>query len=267
MDYEGLPDVAAAYTKGFVYDGSRRSAYRQRSIGAPLGDADGRRLVGCIQNHDQVGNRAHGERLTALTEPGLVRVAALLLCAAPHTPMLFMGEEHGETNPFQYFTSHPEPELAEAVRKGRAEEFAAFDAFSGEVPDPQDPETVTRSTIDWSRADTPEGICRQSLWADLLRVRRDQPALSNGRRDLVTVLESRPDVLVVLRRAEDGSGVLIAANIGPGPVSLQIAGGDLGETLVDTRDVRYGGDGQTASATDRSVTVPSGSAALWSVRG
>lgn len=146
VDYTGLPDVAAGYTRGFVLDG-RYSRYRERAVGAPLGELPGHRLVACIQNHDQIGNRALGDRLTTLVDPARLRVAVVLLCAAPTTPMLFMGEEYGETQPFQYFTSHPEPELAETVRQGRAEEFVRFSAFAhAEVPDPQDPATLERST-------------------------------------------------------------------------------------------------------------------------
>ncbi|MPZ74673.1 MAG: malto-oligosyltrehalose trehalohydrolase [Nitriliruptorales bacterium] len=213
VDYGGLIDVAGAYQRGFVYDG-HYSVHRRRTVGAPLHDVPGYRLVTSIQNHDQVGNRAVGDRLTTLVAPELVEVAIVLLCASPTTPMLFMGEEYGETNPFQYFTSHPEQDVADAVRAGRREEFAAFAAFSGgPVPDPQDPATMERSRLDWSRADTPPGRARQDLWRRLLQLRRDVPALRNGRRDLVEVLAVDDERLALLRRDEDGSGVLVVANL------------------------------------------------------
>jgi maltooligosyltrehalose trehalohydrolase len=213
IDYAGLPDVATAYQRGYIYDG-HYSTFRRRTVGAPLGDIPGHRLVSCIQNHDQVGNRAAGDRLTTVVAPELVEVAIVLLCASPTTPMLFMGDEYGETNPFQYFTSHPEPDLADAVRNGRREEFASFAAFSGtEVPDPQDPATLARSRLDWGRAETPEGRRRRELWGRLLRLRREHPALGNGRRDLVEILYVDAERLAVIRRSEAGPGVLVLANI------------------------------------------------------
>jgi maltooligosyltrehalose trehalohydrolase len=258
----GLPDVAAAYRQGFVYDGSRWSPFRERTVGAPFAaDEDGRRLVGCIQNHDQIGNRAAGDRLTTLADPALVRVAALLLCAAPHTPMLFMGEEHGETNPFQYFTSHPEPELAEAVRSGRAAEFANFSSFAaGEgVPDPQAVETFAGSRIDWSRAGSDEGRAWTALWTDLLALRRAQPALCDGRRDLVELHEVGAGVLSLTRGGEDG-GVVVAANLGGGPATLPVP--DAGTVLLSTADSRYGGAGEPIALADGRVTLPARSAVL-----
>ncbi|MEX2621477.1 MAG: malto-oligosyltrehalose trehalohydrolase [Egibacteraceae bacterium] len=263
IDYAGLPDVAQAYRRGFLFDG-RYSQYRQRTVGAPLGDVPGHRLVTCVQNHDQVGNRAAGERLTTLVEPALVRVAILLLCASPTTPMLFMGEEYGETRPFQYFTSHPEPELAAAVRTGRAEEFTAFAAFSGvDVPDPQDPATRDASVLDWSAAETPEGASRRALWAELLRLRREHPALGNGRRDLVEVAGAPNAHQLSLRRGDPrGAPVLLAANLSASPARIAAPPGRW-PLLVSTDAPRYGGAGGEVSAGDGVLTLPPHSAALW----
>jgi maltooligosyltrehalose trehalohydrolase len=260
VDPAGLPDVAIAYRQGFVHDGSRWSPFRERTPGAPLPDhADGRRLVACIQNHDQVGNRAAGERLLAIADPALVRVAALLLCAAPHTPMLFMGEEHGETNPFAYFTSHPEPELAEAVRTGRAEEFAGFAAFSGaDVPDPQDPATFEASRLDWSRAEREEGRAWTALWTDLLRLRRERAALSDGRRDLVEV-HRVDDRLLSLTRG-GAAPVVVAANLSTEAATLPAPGA--AAVLLSTDDARYGGSGGRVALADGEVLLPPTCAAL-----
>ena len=258
VDYAGLPDVPEAYRRGFLYDG-RYSTYRRRTVGAPLGDVPGSRLVACIQNHDQVGNRAAGERLLTLVGPELTRVAAVLLAAAPATPMLFMGEEYGETAPFQYFTSHPEPELAEAVRSGRREEFAAFDSFgeASEVPDPQDPATVDRSTLDWSSADSPQGKAWRDLWASLLRLRRTQPALGNGRRDLVRTVAVDDGVMAVARHDDDGSAVLVVANLTDrsARVPLPPTAGAAWRLLLDTE--------QTAVVRDEAIVVGPRSASLW----
>jgi maltooligosyltrehalose trehalohydrolase len=262
VDPEGLPDVALAYQRGFLHDGTRYSPFRERTPGAPFpSDADARRLVGCIQNHDQVGNRAAGERLLAITDPALVRVAALLLCAAPHTPMLFMGEEHGETNPFAYFTSHPEPELAEAVRKGRAEEFAGFAAFAGAtVPDPQALETFEASRIDWAKAETDEGRAWRALWTDLLALRRSEPALSDGRHDLVVVHRAADGGLSLTRPGLRGAGVAVVGNLGGQPLEVPAPGASA--VLLSTSDERYGGDGAEVSAGDGTVRLPARTAAL-----
>ncbi|HUH06232.1 MAG TPA: malto-oligosyltrehalose trehalohydrolase, partial [Egibacteraceae bacterium] len=153
-DYAGLEDVAAAYRDGFVYAG-RYSVARERTVGAPLtDDVGGHRLVSSLQNHDQVGNRARGERLTSLAPPALVRACAVLLCAAPHAPLLFMGEEFGAQTPFLYFAGHIEDDLADAVTAGRREEFADFSSFTAEIPDPQAESTFLDSRLDWGEAAT-----------------------------------------------------------------------------------------------------------------
>ena len=261
VDYAGLPDVAEQYRRGFLYDG-RYSVYRRKTVGAPLGDIPGHRLVTCIQNHDQVGNRAAGDRLTTLVPPELVEIAMVLLCASPTTPMLFMGEEYGETQPFQYFTSHPEPELADAVRNGRREEFAAFASFTGaEVPDPQDPETFERSGLQWSRAESAEGRARRELWRHLLGLRRSQPALGNGRRDLVEILTADPERLAVVRRAADGSAVLVAANLDDTDWVLDLPDARW-RLLLDTG--RRHGEGARPEG-DEQVRIAGRTASLWSM--
>ena len=254
VDYDGLPDVARAYRDGFLYNG-RWSPYRRKTVGAPLPDTvPGHRLVTCIQNHDQVGNRAAGERLTTLVSPELVRVAIVLFLASPTTPMLWMGEEYGETNPFQFFTSHPETELGRAVSEGRREEFADFSSWSADdVPDPQDPATFQRSKLDWSRSETAEGRARRALWRDLLRLRREVPALGDDRRDLVTVHRADHEALVVERRGQDGGAVIVAACLGGQGADVTLPAGSW-RVLLDSEDDTYGGrnratvDGSTETA-------------------
>ena len=195
--FQGLDKLARALHAGWVHDS------------AGLG---GERFVACAQNHDQVGNRGFGERLAALVGPELDAVASVLVACAPYLPLVFQGQEWGETRPFLYFTDH-RPELAEAVRRGRRDEFAAF-AWAADVPDPNDPGTFERSKLDWSRAGGPV----LDLWRDLLRLRREVPALGNCRRDLAT---SRADVrrrLVTLERTDpSGSRALVVANLGDRP--------------------------------------------------
>jgi maltooligosyltrehalose trehalohydrolase len=131
-----------------------------------------------MQNHDQVGNRLMGERIAALLPPAKVRLAAAATILAPFVPMLFMGEEYGETAPFQYFTSHSDPDLIEAVRKGRREEFDDF-IWEGEPPDPHDEETFRRSKLNSSLRERDEHAEMWELYRTLLALRRETPALRN----------------------------------------------------------------------------------------
>jgi maltooligosyltrehalose trehalohydrolase len=177
-DYGGVAAVAAAMREPFVYDG-RYSRYRRRKHGAPSTGLARERFVVAVQNHDQVGNRATGERLAALLEPAQVRLAAALHLLSPYVPLLFMGEEWGETNPFLYFVSHGDEALVEAVRRGRREEFAAF-SWDADVPDPQAEETFRSSRIDRARAEREPHSGIHRLYGDLLALRREEPALRPG---------------------------------------------------------------------------------------
>jgi maltooligosyltrehalose trehalohydrolase len=168
-DFGAAGQVAKALRGAFVYDG-QHSAYRQRRHGRPVPEGvEATRFLGYAQTHDQVGNRAAGERLSQLLPKNLLKVAAALVLTGPFVPMLFMGEEWGATTPWQYFTDHEDAALAEAVRKGRREEFRAFGW--DDVPDPQDPETFRRSVLRWEEA---QGDLLDWHRA-LLALRRDHP--------------------------------------------------------------------------------------------
>jgi maltooligosyltrehalose trehalohydrolase len=163
-EFGAVADLAKAYHRPFVHDG-QYSTHRRRRFGAPAEDRRPEQFVVFDANHDQVGNRALGDRLPGEARP----LAALCTLLSPFTPMLFMGEEYGEPAPFQFFTDHIDPEIAEATRAGRRREFAAFAQFEGEeVPDPQDPETFERSKL--TRRGDPE---LQALYRDLLALRRE----------------------------------------------------------------------------------------------
>ncbi|MEA2683433.1 MAG: maltooligosyltrehalose trehalohydrolase [Chloroflexota bacterium] len=184
-DFGSLDALATALRQAFVYDG-RFSTYRGRSFGRRPAGLPGRSFLGYIQDHDQVGNRAQGERISQLVSPGLCKVAAALVLTSPFTPMLFAGEEWGATTPFQYFTDHRDPELARAVRQGRRREFAGF-AWADEVPDPQAMATFERSRLDWAEVDEPAHADVRRWYRDLLRLRRAEPGLRDGRLEDVEV--------------------------------------------------------------------------------
>jgi len=191
-------DLARTLTTGYLYTG-QHSPYRGRKYGAMPKTRDGKQFVVFAQNHDQVGNRMLGDRLSSLGSLAKLRLAAAAIVLSPFIPMLFMGEEYGETAPFQYFTSHGDEDLIEAVRKGRAEEFDDFD-WKGEPPDPHDEETFNRSKLTRSEQ---SGL--RELYRALLRLRREIPALRSLDLDAVkthadderrTLLVQRGDTLL-----------------------------------------------------------------------
>ena len=153
-----------AFHRPHVHDGTF-STFRGRRFGAPADDVPPERFVVFAANHDQVGNRAFGDRLPPRARP----LAALLTGLAPFTPMIFQGEDYGERAPFQFFSDHIDPEIAAATREGRRREFAAFAAFDKEVPDPQDPATFERSKL--TREGEPPGL--RALYAATLALRAE----------------------------------------------------------------------------------------------
>lgn len=217
-DFEGIAPLAATLRDGWYYKG-QYSHYRQRHHGnSPRGIAASQVVV-CNQNHDQVGNRAAGERLSSLVNFESLKLAAGITLLSPFVPLLFMGEEYGETAPFQYFTSHGDPELVEAVRRGRREEFAAF-GWEAEkaVPDPQDESTFLRSKPDHSRKSEEPHRTLWRLYQNLIRTRREYDLGDPAPR---SVREIGDSALLVLRQAERSQQLMIF-NFGKSPMPLNL---------------------------------------------
>ncbi len=171
-DFEGITPLASTLRDGWYYSG-QHSNFRKRSHGNSPRDLPPTQFVVCNQNHDQVGNRAAGERLSSLVSFEVLKLAAGITLLSPFVPMLFMGEEYGEPAPFLYFTSHGDPELVEAVRRGRREEFAAF-GWEGSVPDPQEEQTFSRSHLDHSHKKKEPHSTLLRFYRQLIRIRDDQ---------------------------------------------------------------------------------------------
>ncbi len=230
-DFGSFATLAKALTGAFVHDGSY-SSFRGRPHGRRVNrdDTPGYRFVAFVQDHDQVGNRALGDRLSSDPDPlppDLLKVAATLLLTSPYTPMLWMGEEWGASTPWQFFTSHPEPELAATVAAGRREEFAEHGWATDDVPDPQDPATFERSKLAWSElADEPHAEVLD-FYRRLLQLRRGRPELSDPRLDLVEVgYDEGARWLVVYR------GLLrVAVNLGPDRQEIPLDGRPMGVLL------------------------------------
>jgi maltooligosyltrehalose trehalohydrolase len=210
-DFEDpMPKMVHALERGWFYEGQHKPSFG-RNHGTPAAHLPGRHFVVAVQNHDQIGNRANGERLTSLVDPGGVRAAAAVLALQPALPLYFQGEEWGAKEPFLYFVSHSDPQLAEAVRKGRREEFKAF-AWQGEVPDPMSEDTFRRSKLDRSRKD--EGALR---WhRALLALRKSHPALQDDSRE--TVRASAQGTTLLLERGP----VAIVAGFGAEASELKL---------------------------------------------
>ncbi|GAC1459236.1 MAG: malto-oligosyltrehalose trehalohydrolase [Ktedonobacterales bacterium] len=211
-DFGSLADLARALEHAYVYEG-RYSAFRQRRHGRPATGLPGHRFLGYLQNHDQIGNRATGERSSALMSPGRLQIAAALVLTAPFVPMLFQGEEWGATAPFLYFADHQDPDLARAVTEGRRAEFAAFGWNPDAVPDPQAPTTFARSKLDWSELGREPHAALYEWHRRLLRLRRALPALADGRLDRVRV---RCDEVARWLTMERGP-VVVACNLADHP--------------------------------------------------
>jgi maltooligosyltrehalose trehalohydrolase len=231
-----------------VYAGDY-SPFRGRKHGAPPEGLAGDRFVVCLQNHDQVGNRARGDRLGGLITPARKRLAAGMLLLSPYLPLLFMGEEYGEENPFPFFCSFEDAALVEAVREGRKKEFDSF-AWQGEVPDPQSEETFASAKLSWS---WPEGTPRaglRRLYRDLLSARREWPALRDFEKRSARLLADGSALELIRGGRSSGGSVRALFNLGDRPArpAEGIAGG--ARVLLRSEAQEYGGGRREAGPVD-----------------
>lgn len=183
-DFGTLAQLAKALEQAFVYDGIF-SVHRQRRHGRRISGLSGHRFLAYLQNHDQIGNRAQGERIGQLISAGRARIGAALVLTSPFIPLLFQGEEWAAGTPFQYFTDHGDPALGQAVTQGRRKEFAAFGWKPESIPDPQGVSTFERSRLDWSELERPAHAQMLEWYRHLIRLRRSFPMLTDGRLDAV----------------------------------------------------------------------------------
>jgi maltooligosyltrehalose trehalohydrolase len=251
-DFGAIADLARALTGAFVYDG-RYSPHRRRRHGRPATGLRGSRFVGFLQNHDQIGNRARGERTGQLLGAAALKVAATMVLTAPFVPMLFQGEEWGASSPFLYFCDFEDPELANAVREGRRQEFAAFGWRPEDVPDPLDPANFLRSKLDWSEVEREPHAELLSWHRALLRLRRDVPSLSDGRLPVDRVRCDEAGRWI----AFDRGAVTIACNFADRGHRLALEGG-AGVRLLLASDAGVEWDGSA-------LRLPPESAAIVSV--
>lgn len=219
-DFGSLTDLAKALEEVFVYSGNY-SGFRRRNHGRPVVGLSGNRFLGYLQNHDQVGNRAKGDRLGHLVGLGRAKIAAALVLTSPFIPLLFQGEEFGASAPFQYFTDHEDAELGRMVSQGRKREFAAFGWSPSEVPDPQDEATFERSKLKWSELETSPHAELFEWYKRLIRLRRSLNDLEGGNLRAVRVRYDEQAEWLVMERGR----VRVACNFAPGRAVLSIGGG------------------------------------------
>jgi len=249
-DFGSMEALAKVFTRAYFHDGTW-SSFRGRSHGRPVDifTTPAHRFVVFAQDHDQIGNRATGDRLPATLaalvsdsrREGLLRVAAGLVLLSPFTPMLFMGEEWGADTPWQYFTDHTDPFFAGAVSEGRRSEFASHGWSFDDVPDPQDPETFQRSKLDWGQPDREPHKSLLDWHKSLLALRRSRPEFTDPRLWTVRVDYDNAARWIVIHRGPSA----IAANLGDSAVTLPLTA--VRPLLSSTPDITVNPD---------SVTIP-----------
>ncbi|HVA86312.1 MAG TPA: malto-oligosyltrehalose trehalohydrolase [Candidatus Saccharimonadales bacterium] len=252
-DFGRIADLAKALREAYVYDG-RRSRWRGRTRGRPATGLSGDRFVGFLQNHDQVGNRAVGDRSSQLLGPGRLKIAAALVLLSPFVPLLFQGEEWGASSPFLFFTDHRDPGLGEAVRTGRRQELERFGWDPDRIPDPQAPATFQRSKLAWDEMDHGAHADLLKWHRRLIELRHIIPELRNGRLDQVAVAFDEEERWLTLCRGS----IVVAVNLAGEPRRPPIGGGPGVILMASTGGVQTNGE---------SVYLPANSVAILRATG
>ncbi len=246
MDFGSLGDLGKSIGEGFVYDG-KYSHNRRRRHGNSSAGRPGEQFVPCIQNHDQIANTSKGERLASLVSMEKQKLAAAVLLCSPFVPLLFMGQEYGETAPFLFFTSFEYPGLVEAVRAGRRQEFAAYYA-EADFPDPQAEATFQLCRLDWTKPAASPHLEILSLYKDLLALRKRHSALSNCRKELTAVASDEQAKWLVINRSDPaGEAAMLICNFSEQAHLVPVSSvGRRWELALCTADQTYGGNPETA---------------------
>ena len=241
MDFGAVANLSKSVTEGFVFDW-KYSHYRRRHYGSSSKDRPGEQFVGFIQNHDQVANTSRGKRLSSLVSSGQQKLAAVLTLSSPFLPLLFMGEEYGETAPFLYFTSFDDPGLAAAVTAGRKKELGSHYSES-EFADPQAPGTFEHCKLDWSKTEVSPHAEILRLYRDLISLRRRHLSLANCRKELTEIQFNEQRKWLLMKRSDpSGSGALLVFSFSSEAQSIPVLDSDHSWRLaLWTGDAIYGG--------------------------
>ena len=264
QDYGTVEQLAKAYKQSFVYDW-QYSRNRKKHYGSDASDIRGHQFVVCTQNHDQVGNRMLGERLTHLVSFEALKLAAGALMLSPNIPMLFMGEEYAEDAPFLYFVSHTDRDLVEAVRQGRKREFADFH-LEGEFVDPFSVDTFHKSQLNWEKRQEGKHKVMLELYQHLIQLRRTMPALKNLDKQNLETTVFEEDKLLFLRRGSEGNQIFCIMNFNDNEVTCQTSPGGILRKILDSSDDKWMGSGSTMPEKlirEQEVTIRPHSFALY----
>jgi maltooligosyltrehalose trehalohydrolase len=257
IDFGEFQHFIKAFCQGFVYSG-QVSAYRRRRHGNSSKHIPAHRFVVFAQNHDQVGNRMRGERLSVLVSFEGLKLAAGAVLLAPYIPLLFMGEEYGETAPFLYFVSHSDPALIEAVRQGRRDEFSAF-GWSGDPPDPQDERTFFRARLNHRLPNQGKHRVLRAFYKELIHLRKRTPALACLTKEQMRITAYEREKVVIVRRWHGASEAITVLCFGQTETSVPVPF-PVGqwEKQLDSVDRRWQGPGTSVPprfAADGEVTL------------
>lgn len=256
-DFNGISHLAKSYQDAYVYDG-QYSPHRDKKFGVKADDNPGKQFIVFSQNHDQVGNRMLGERTSDLLSFEMQKLLAAAVIFSPYLPMLFMGEEWAEPNPFQYFVSHTDPDLAEAVRKGRKEEFAAFHS-AGEAPDPMSEETFIKSKLQWEIINREPHQTMLNYYRRLISLRKALPALNHLNRKHLRVSFDEAKKTLILRRWHKELEVVCFMNFSNSNQTVQASSAsDKWYLLLNSASSEWKGSASNAGkvSSKEDVTIP-----------
>jgi len=241
-DFGKMSHLVKSYNEGFVYSG-QYSKHRKRRHGSSSKDIHACKFVVFSQNHDQIGNRMLGERLSKLASFEALKLAAGAILFSPYIPLLFMGQEYGEESPFLYFTSHKDPSLVSAVREGRKNEFKAF-GWAGQIPDPQAVETFHKSKIKWENRKSDKHKMLLGFYKCLIKLRKETPALSNLSKKDLRAYNVDDNKLIVLHRWYDNNQIICFMNFDKQDINFTT---DIPEgrwvKFIDSAEENRGGNG------------------------
>ncbi len=241
-DFSSVGHIIKTLKEGFVYSG-QYSHFRKKNHGSSSGDLPADRFVVFSQNHDQTGNRMLGERLSSLVSFEAQKLAAGIVLLSPYIPLLFMGEEYGETSPFLYFVSHSDRDLIEGIREGRKRDFEVFN-WQGEPPDPVSVETFNKSKLDWGKRASGKNAQLLDLYKELIRLRRDTPALANLDKRCLEVWGDEEKKVVFLRRWKDNNKILAIFNFNRINVEIDLQPGEMRwSRVLDSSEESWSGPG------------------------
>jgi maltooligosyltrehalose trehalohydrolase len=242
QDFGTVGHLGKSVKEGFVYSG-QYSPHRKRNHGNSSKDIPAGQFIVFSQNHDQVGNRMFGERLSSLVSFEAVKLAAGVVLLSPYIPLLFMGEEYGEDNPFLYFVNHTDPDLIDAVRKGRKEEFSAF-LWKGELPDPEDLGTFRKSKIEWGKRLHGKHKVLLALYRTLIQLRKESPCLSALDKECLDTCGLEGKDVLFIRRWKDASQAFAIFNFNRADTGLDapLTDGNWSKVL-DSSDTAWEGPG------------------------